>query len=162
MTKVKIIERKITEVETEYNYPIYLYFQDEDCHDELVMVEEGFQLKVKHDYYGFSIVKGLGFSIEKHILENNLTTKEHFLEVLEDAISSLRESAVGKSKLTENIKIHISQLIMEIELNTNNLSPLRHSNSFLKLKKFTNDEFHEKYDIAEEFKTLFDTDESKT
>lgn len=59
-----------------------------------------------------------------------------------------------------NILIHISQLIMEIELNTDNLSPLRHSNSFLKLKKFTNDEFYKKYDIAEEFKNLFDTDET--
>jgi hypothetical protein len=91
MTKVKITERKITEVETEYDYPIYLYFQDEDCHDELVMVEEGYQLNVKHDYYGFSIVKGLGFPIEKHILENNLTTKEHFIEVYNEAINSLKQ-----------------------------------------------------------------------
>ncbi len=87
--RVKIIERKIVEVETEYDYPIYLYFQDENCHDELVMVTEGYQLNVKHDYYGFSVVKGLGFPIEQHILENNLTTKEHFLEVYNEAINSL-------------------------------------------------------------------------
>jgi hypothetical protein len=92
MAKVKIIQRKVTETETEYEYPIYLYFQGESGDDEIVMVAEDFQLKVKWDFLGVSIEKNQGFAIEEHYLKNNLTTKDHFMEMYNDAIKSLNSS----------------------------------------------------------------------
>jgi hypothetical protein len=86
MSKVKIIERKVTEKETQYDYPIYLYFQGESCDDELVMVAQDFHLKVKWDFVGVSIERNQGFAIEEHYLKNNLTTREHFLEFYNNAI----------------------------------------------------------------------------
>jgi hypothetical protein len=98
MSKVKVVERKVTEKETEYDYPIYLYFQGESGDDELVMIVQDFQLKVKWDFLGLSIEKNQGFVIEEHYLKNNLTTKEHFTEMYNEAIESLNLSF----KKTEN------------------------------------------------------------
>ena len=86
MSKVKIIERKVTEKETQYDYPIYLYFQDESGNDECIMVEENYQVKVKIDFLNVEIERGDGFAIEEHYLKNNLTTREHFLELYKNAI----------------------------------------------------------------------------
>jgi hypothetical protein len=86
MSKVKFIERKVTEKETQYDYPIYLYFQGESGDDECIMVEEDYQIKVKVDFLNVVIERGLGFAIEEHYLKNNLTTREHFLEFYNNAI----------------------------------------------------------------------------
>jgi hypothetical protein len=72
-------------------------------------------------------------------------------------IDSIRNAAIPTQvDLIENFHSHICQLIMEIDLYQNELSPLRKSNSFLKLKEFTDSEFSRKYVVAEEFKNIFE------
>lgn len=55
----------------------------------------------------------------------------------------------------ENITIHIHSLIIDIEEQVEEFSPLRHSNSFLKLKEFIDSEFKRKYKVGEDFKNIF-------
>lgn len=55
----------------------------------------------------------------------------------------------------ENITIHIHSLIIDIEEQVEEFSPLRHSNSFLKLKEFIDSEFKRKYKVGEDFKSIF-------
>ena len=87
--KLKTIKREITEIETELELPVFLYFQDELCNDELVMITDKYQLKVKYDYGSLVIEKGNLFPIEEHYIKNNLTTKEHFMEFYNEAIKSI-------------------------------------------------------------------------
>ncbi len=87
--KLKTIKRQITEVETDIDLPAYLYFQDEMCNDELVMITEKHQIKVKWDFHSLIIEKSEGFAIEEHHLKNNLTTKEHFMEMYNEAVKSM-------------------------------------------------------------------------
>ncbi len=42
-----------------------------------------------------------------------------------------------------------------IEEQVEEFSPLRHSNSFLKLKEFIDSEFKRKYKVGEDFKNIF-------
>ena len=92
--KLKTIKRQITEVETELELPVYLYFQDELCNDELVMINETHQIKVKYDFCSLVIEKSKGFAIEEHYVKNNLTTKEHFMETYNEAIKSMSDAVV--------------------------------------------------------------------
>lgn len=55
----------------------------------------------------------------------------------------------------ENITIHIHSLIIDIEEQVEEFSPLRRSNSFLKLKEFIDSEFKRKYKVGEDFKSIF-------
>ena len=91
MTKIKIYEHQMVEKETNFEYPIYLYFQDEDCHDELVLIQENYQVQVKYTYDGLSITQGSIFRLEEHYLSNNQTTKEHFEQVFKEAIQQISE-----------------------------------------------------------------------
>ncbi len=90
MSKVKIIKSEIKEVETNLEYPIYLYFQYEDCHDEYIMVNSNNFVKVKEYYFGFTIEYGTLFNIEEHWLKNNLTEKDFFDECLKEAIEFIK------------------------------------------------------------------------
>ncbi len=47
--KLKTIKRDITEIETELELPVYLYFQDEFCNDELIMISDNY-------IYGYPII----------------------------------------------------------------------------------------------------------
>lgn len=93
MAKVKIIERKVSEKETQYDYPVYLYFQGDDGDDEIVMVEENYQVRIKYDYLNISIEKSKGFMIEEVYLKHNLTTREHFMELYEDAMMCISNAS---------------------------------------------------------------------
>jgi len=87
--KIKVKEIKSTEKETEFEYPVYLYFQDEDCLDELVKIEEHFQTTIKYSHFGVKIEKTSLFSINEFFLINNQTSKEHFEKVLAEAKNNL-------------------------------------------------------------------------
>lgn len=91
MSKVTVVENKRVVKETEYDYPVYLYFQDEDCNDELIMVTEKYQITVKRDFLSLRIEKGEGFLLLEHYLTNNQTTNTHFLDVYNEAVNSLNE-----------------------------------------------------------------------
>lgn len=90
MAKVKITQYNITECETNYDYPVYLYFQDECFYDELIMLTETNQIRIKFSYGGVTIESGAVFRLEQHHLENNLTNKKHFDECLKYALEQVK------------------------------------------------------------------------
>jgi len=53
--KLKITEFLKNEKETDYELPVYFYFQDENCLDELLMIDEKIQVRIKHDFFGVKI-----------------------------------------------------------------------------------------------------------
>ena len=55
--KLKTIKREFKEIETDLELPVYLYFQDELCNDELIMITDEYQLKVKYSYSSLVIEK---------------------------------------------------------------------------------------------------------
>ena len=86
--KLKAIKRESTEFETELDLPVYLYFQDEFGNDELVMITEKYQISVKYDYGSVLIEKSRTHPVEENYLKNNTTTKEHFMEIYNEALKS--------------------------------------------------------------------------
>jgi hypothetical protein len=88
--KVKVTETKSETKEIDLEYPIYLYFQDELCHDELMMIKEDCQIIVKYDVLSLVIERSKYFMIRPEYIKNNLTTREHFLEVFDEAIASIK------------------------------------------------------------------------
>ena len=88
MTKVKLRETKVVETEAEIEYPIYLYFQDELCRDELIMINEKHQITIKYSNMALEIRKEKSYGIPEHYLKS-LTTKEHFDEVFNGALDSI-------------------------------------------------------------------------
>jgi len=89
--KLKIVEFNRVEKETEIDLPIYLSFQDEDCNDELIMVDEKYQITIKHNHFGYDIKKTcLVMNVEEYHLKS-LTTKEHFQEMMSFALMDLGE-----------------------------------------------------------------------
>ena len=87
--KVKCTVREITEKELNLEYPYHLYFQDELCQDELVKVYPNYQVTVKYDSFGLKIECDRNTFYEEHQILNNLTSKEHFDEVFEEALQQL-------------------------------------------------------------------------
>lgn len=90
--KLKTIKREISEIETELELPVFLYFQDELCNDEVIMIDKDYQLKVKYSYGSLVIEKSESLAIEEHYVQHNLTTKEHFMEVYNEALKSISEA----------------------------------------------------------------------
>jgi hypothetical protein len=91
MAKVKVTETKTESREIDMEYRIYLYFQDELCNDELVMVKEDFKITVKWDIMSLAIEKSKGSFLPPHYIKNNLTTEEHFMEAYNEALSSIEK-----------------------------------------------------------------------
>lgn len=87
--KVKVIERSYKEVETDIELPVYLYFQDELCNDQLVAITDEGRLEIKFTYGSLIIEKSAVKAVEEHHLKNNLTTKEHFMEVYREALRNI-------------------------------------------------------------------------
>lgn len=90
--KLKTIKREFKEIETDLELPVYLYFQDEFCNDELIMITDEYQLKVKYSYRSLVIEKSGSLPIEEHYVKHNLTTKEHFMEIYNEAIKSVPDA----------------------------------------------------------------------
>lgn len=87
--KVKCKVREVTEKELDLEYPIYLYFQDEMCNDELVKVFPKYEIVVKYEVGGLKIEKRWYPFYEEHQILNNLTTKEHFEDSFGEALQDL-------------------------------------------------------------------------
>jgi hypothetical protein len=80
--KVKVIsDRKIIEKELDLEYPYHLYFQDEHClNDELHRVCEKYTIIVKNGIHHNTIERVVTRMQDEYIIQNNLTTEEHFFE----------------------------------------------------------------------------------
>lgn len=89
MSKVKVITHNIVEEETKYDYPVYLYFQDEDCLDEYIKVCENYIIRVKQNHFGFTIEKDKLFRMEKHYLEKFQTSEMYFDQAISNAINEI-------------------------------------------------------------------------
>jgi hypothetical protein len=88
MNKVIVIKQEIIKEETNLNYPLYVYYQDEDCNDELIKLNEKEKITIKYNHFGFKIEKTNIFNITENDIKN-LTDKKHFDEVFKEAIESL-------------------------------------------------------------------------
>lgn len=87
--KLKIIKREYKEVETNLELPVYLYFQDELCNDELVKITEKEKVTIKYDYNSFVISVETNFKIEDLNFERCQTTEKHFNETYLEALKQL-------------------------------------------------------------------------
>lgn len=115
---MKLKARRYTSelIETEHELPIYLCFQDEDCHDELIMITEKEKTTIKHNHFGYTIEVSSLFHIEESdIRENSLTTKEHFEQELSEALDYLHKLIGIKlpTPLSDNEKMIINGKIVE-------------------------------------------------
>lgn len=91
MSKVRVIsERKVIEKELDIEYPFYLYFQDEMT-EEYHKVGEKFTIIVEINFFGGHIKVENTRMLEEHIIKNNLTKKEHFLEFWEEVLGELKK-----------------------------------------------------------------------
>lgn len=89
MTKLKTIQRSITEKETDIDLPIYLYYQDEDCKDEYVKWDGKEQTIIKNTWFGYTISKTTEpLYIEEYQL-SNLCTQNQFEEALSYILKDL-------------------------------------------------------------------------
>lgn len=91
--KLKVLKRENKEVETDLELPVYLYFQDEFCNDEVVKITDRAKVTVKFDLiHGVSInVDEKYFVEEHHVNERNLTNEEHFNELYSSAMDYLNK-----------------------------------------------------------------------
>lgn len=92
MTKVKIFEHKIIEKTIDLEYPFYLYFQGDDNDDEIVKVEENYQISIKRSLCEVEIKRGSGFRIEEEFLNGKMTSKELFYEIMYEAIELIKKT----------------------------------------------------------------------
>ena len=92
MSKVKVITREVKEKELDLEYPIFLHFQDELCHEELIAIlDEKCKITVKYDSFGVNISYETNFKLEEYYITNNtLTTESCFYEIYETAINSFK------------------------------------------------------------------------
>jgi len=90
--KLKIIKREYKEVETNLELPVYLYFQDELCNDELVKITEKEKITIKYDYNSFIISVEPNFKIEDLNFERYQTTEKHFNETYSEALKQLSDA----------------------------------------------------------------------
>jgi hypothetical protein len=88
--KATLLKTEITEEETDLDLPVYVYYQDEDCMDELISYEATRKITIKQDHFGWDI----NISYLKHNLNEtdlrNLTTKEHFEKILSEVTEKLK------------------------------------------------------------------------
>ena len=89
--KLKTVEFKRTETETEIEFPVYLYFQDENCDDEFQKIEADKETILKRTWNGYEItVRQSDGCIGPSYLKNK-TTKEHYDEFHADLIEYIKE-----------------------------------------------------------------------
>jgi hypothetical protein len=53
------------------------------------MITDEYQLKVKYNYRSLVIEKSESLPIEEYYVQHNLTTKEHFMEIYNEALKSV-------------------------------------------------------------------------
>lgn len=87
-----ISDKKIIEKEIDLEYPYYLYFQDEYClNDELHKVNENKTIVVKNGINHNQIEVIETKKQYEYIINNNLTTKEHFLECYNNVLTEIQK-----------------------------------------------------------------------
>lgn len=91
MAKIKIKRNIITEIETEFEYPVYLYFQDDMCNDALIKVDEKYQISITTSMFETTIKKMTNFVIEEYYLIKYQTTKEHFDNTYMEVLKQINE-----------------------------------------------------------------------
>lgn len=87
--KLKVL--KLEEVETDYELPLYLYCQGEFFEEEYIKITDKEKITIKTDYYTFSISVETNFKVHDMNFEKNVITEELFNEMLEWAISVLKQ-----------------------------------------------------------------------
>lgn len=92
--KLKVVKREFKEVETNLDLPVYLYFQDELCNDELVKLTEKEKITIKYDYNSFTISVESNYHIEDLNFERHQTTEKHFNETYTEAIKQLSDAVI--------------------------------------------------------------------
>jgi hypothetical protein len=92
--KLKIIKREHKEVETALDLPVYLYFQDEFCNDELVKITEKEKITIKYKNDGFMISVETNFYIEDLNFTRHQTTEKHFNETYKEALQQLSDAVI--------------------------------------------------------------------
>lgn len=90
--KLKIIKREYKEVETNLELPIYLYFQDEYCNDELIKITNKEKITIKYSYNSFTISVETNFHIEELDFDRCLTTENHFNKIYLNALKNLNDA----------------------------------------------------------------------
>lgn len=89
MAKLKITKRKIEQIETEYELPVYLYFQDEMCNDTVIKVTENKAIIVFQENSSFGIKVDSDYLVEDYVLSKVLTTEDHFNQVYKEALLAI-------------------------------------------------------------------------
>lgn len=88
--KLKVLKRENKEVETDLELPVYLYFQDELCNDEVIKITERAKITVKFDFNGVNISVDENYFVEDYeVDERNLTSEKHFNELYSSAMDYL-------------------------------------------------------------------------
>ena len=91
--KLKVIKTQHQETETEYELPVFLYFQDEMCYDTVVKLEEEegrlTKTMVQYSRKGVQISKAHN-SVINEFSDKAITTKEHFNEVYQTALAQFK------------------------------------------------------------------------
>ena len=85
MTKVKIRDFVIKTSESHLDYPIYLHYQDEDCHDEYLKVTEKGTISIKHTHFGIEITSNSTNTVNSNYI-NNISKEVYFKKQLKSAL----------------------------------------------------------------------------
>jgi len=93
--KLKILQREHKEVETEFDLPVYLYFQGEYSDDEYIKITEKSKIKIKSEHNSFSITVEANRFTEAFDFERHLITEEDFNERYLDALKFISNSVEG-------------------------------------------------------------------
>lgn len=91
--KLKITEIEYKEIETEFELPLYFYFQDDFDFPTYLMITENYQIMVKFEFHGIVTIEKSSFirKIDAHHLKNNLTTKNRFLREYKEALKIIKD-----------------------------------------------------------------------
>lgn len=91
MAKVKVITRTSSETELDMEYPVYLHFQDENCLDTYVRVDdERTALIVRYEIGKTSIERDYYYHIEPHYITHWMSTKNTFETALQAVTELLK------------------------------------------------------------------------
>ena len=88
MAKVKVFNKTTTHRELDIDYPVYIYYPDDNAYDTMVAVFEDKHIMVSHDRLGVSIQRGGYYSIEDYDIKN-FVSKERFEEFFKEALESI-------------------------------------------------------------------------
>lgn len=92
--KFRIYKRKIEVVDTEYELPLYLYFQGELMEEEYYKITENGVIKLSFDLFGAKIETMEKFVGEDINYKDDITTKENFEEAYNSIICAINEILV--------------------------------------------------------------------